>query len=66
MTKIVGLKEIKQILETIDPIPLIEEGFVAYSQGKVVVPPVGELIFELNKRSYDSKKLVICSQGVEN
>lgn len=46
MTKIVTLKEIKQILETIDPIPLIEEGFVAYSQGKVVVPPVGELIFE--------------------
>lgn len=46
MTKIVTLKEIKQILEIIDPIPLIEEGFVAYSQGKVVVPPVGELIFE--------------------
>lgn len=46
MTKIIGLSEIRQVLETLDPISLIEEGFVAYSQGKAVVPPVGELLFD--------------------
>jgi ornithine cyclodeaminase len=35
-----------EILKTIDPLKLIEEGFVAYSHGKVVVPPVGEMIFK--------------------
>jgi ornithine cyclodeaminase len=30
----------------LDVAQFIEDGFVAYSQGKVVVPPVGELIFE--------------------
>ena len=33
-------------MKNIDAIKIIEEGFVAYSQGKVVVPPVGEMIFE--------------------
>ena len=46
MTQIVRLPQIKEILKQIDPLTLIEEGFVAYSQGKVVVPPVGEMIFE--------------------
>ena len=46
MTEIVNLSQIKEALKTIDPIQAIEEGFVAYSQGKVVVPPVGEMIFE--------------------
>ena len=46
MIKIFDLDQIKKALETIDPIRNIEEGFVAYSEGKVVVPPVGELIFE--------------------
>lgn len=46
MTKIIGLNQIKEILKKIDPIQKIEEGFVAYSQGKVVVPPVGEMIFD--------------------
>ncbi|MHA2504355.1 MAG: ornithine cyclodeaminase family protein [Candidatus Kariarchaeaceae archaeon] len=46
MTKIISLKEIKDALKTIDVLPLIEEGFVAYSKGEVVVPPVGELLFE--------------------
>ncbi len=45
MTKIVNLDEIKIILEKINPIEIIEEGFVAYSQGKVEIPPVGEMIF---------------------
>lgn len=46
MTKIIKLSEIKQALEKLDPVSLIEAGFVAYSQGKAVVPPVGELIFD--------------------
>ncbi len=46
MVKVVKLEEIKQILQNIDPIELIEEGFIAYSKGKVVVPPVGEMIFD--------------------
>jgi len=46
MTEIVNLSQIKEALKNIDPIQAIEEGFVAYSQGKVVVPPVGEMIFE--------------------
>ncbi len=46
MTQIVNLNQIKETLKNIDPIQAIEQGFVAYSQGKVVVPPVGEMIFE--------------------
>ncbi len=49
MAVILSLAEIKDILSRIDPHRLIEdmaEGFVAYSQGKVVVPPVGELVFD--------------------
>ncbi len=46
MTKIIGLDQIKEILKNIDPIQEIEAGFIAYSQGKVVVPPIGELTFE--------------------
>ena len=43
------LDEIKRVLEKVDKrelLEVIEEGFVAYSQGKAVVPPVGELLFE--------------------
>ena len=50
MPAILNLGQIKEALKKIDPvqgiIKGIEEGFVAYSQGKVVVPPVGELIFD--------------------
>ncbi|MGD2246317.1 MAG: ornithine cyclodeaminase family protein [Candidatus Aminicenantes bacterium] len=46
MTKIFHLDQIHQVLDGIDPIQSIEEGFTAYSQGKVVVPPVGELLFK--------------------
>ena len=46
MTKIISLPEIRQVLKNLDPAALIEAGFVAYSQGKAVVPPVGELLFE--------------------
>jgi len=44
--KLLNLQEIKQYLESLDLIPLIEQGFVAYSQGKAVMPPVGELLIE--------------------
>ncbi len=44
--QIFNLKQIKSVMEQIDITSSIEEGFVAYSQGKVVVPPVGELVFE--------------------
>jgi ornithine cyclodeaminase/alanine dehydrogenase-like protein (mu-crystallin family) len=30
----------------IDLLPLIEEGFVADSEGRVVVPPVGEMVYD--------------------
>ena len=41
-----NLEQIKSVIKQVDFLPSIEEGFVAYSQGRVVVPPVGELIFE--------------------
>jgi ornithine cyclodeaminase len=50
MPAVLNLGQIKAALKQIDPvegiIQSIEEGFVAYSQGKVVVPPIGELVFE--------------------
>ncbi len=46
MPAVVSLAEIETAIGSLDPLPLIEEGFVAYSRGEVVVPPVGELIFE--------------------
>ena len=45
MTMVVDLPRIEEVLKGLDPIAAIEDGFVAYSQGRVVVPPVGELIF---------------------
>ena len=44
--KVFGLGDIKRVLPKIDLSPLIKEGFVAYSSGQAVVPPVGELVFE--------------------
>jgi len=43
--KIYSREQISKVIEKMeanDIINSIEEGFVAYSQGKVVVPPVGE------------------------
>jgi ornithine cyclodeaminase len=44
--KIITLDEIKEILLDLDLIPAIEAGFMAYSAGRAVVPPVGELLLE--------------------
>lgn len=43
--RIIGLEEIRGALEGVDLLPGIERAFVAYSTGRAVVPPVGELLF---------------------
>jgi ornithine cyclodeaminase len=43
--QIIGIDRIKEAVKTLDIIPSIAAGFVAYSEGKTVVPPVGELLF---------------------
>ena len=44
--KVLTLDQIKEALPSVDLMADIEAGFVAYSQGRAVVPPVGELIME--------------------
>ena len=44
--RLISLEQIKGVLPAIDVAKYVEEGFVAYSSGRVVVPPVGELIFD--------------------
>ena len=44
--KVISLDQIKEVLPSIDLVSEIEKGFVAYSQKKAVVPPVGELLLE--------------------
>jgi ornithine cyclodeaminase len=46
MENMVTLETIREIVPSLDLVGLMEEGFVAYSAGRCVVPPVGELIFE--------------------
>lgn len=46
MTQIFRLEEIKQALDPQAVIEAVAQGFVLYSQGQVVVPPVGHLAFE--------------------
>ena len=45
MTKVIPLDQILEALPDIDVIGEIERGFIALSEGKVEVPPVGELLF---------------------
>lgn len=44
--KILNLEQIKAVLPALDLMQEIEAGFVAYSEGRAVVPPVGELIMQ--------------------
>ena len=44
--QLVTLSQIKEILPTLDLLPALEAGFVAYSADNAVVPPVGELLLE--------------------
>ncbi len=46
MAEIINLEQIKQALQKIDLLQIIESGFAAYSRGDVIVPPVGELVFD--------------------
>jgi ornithine cyclodeaminase len=46
MNRFYNLTQIKAVLEKIQPIQEIEKGFIAYSQGKAEIPPVGEMIFK--------------------
>jgi ornithine cyclodeaminase len=46
MTEIITIARIRKVLPRVDLVEIIEEGFAAYSRGEVVVPPVGELLFE--------------------
>lgn len=45
-TRIAYLDEIKRVLPSIDLLSAVEQGFAAYSAGRAVVPPVGELLLE--------------------
>lgn len=49
MTKIITLEDIKPIINQIDLIQAMEQGFKAYSNGTAVIPPVGELLFDQPK-----------------
>jgi len=46
MSRFYDLTQIKEVLRKLDPIREIEEGFIAYSEGKTEIPPVGELLFK--------------------
>jgi ornithine cyclodeaminase/alanine dehydrogenase-like protein (mu-crystallin family) len=46
VTPVFYADQIKKTIDKLDVTKHLEEGFVAYSQNRVVVPPVGELIFE--------------------
>ena len=46
MTRVLTWPEIESALEGVDLVAAMEEAFVAYSEGRAVVPPVGELILE--------------------
>lgn len=46
MPAIIKLKEITSIVNNIDVTTAMKEGFIEYSNGNSVVPPVGELLFD--------------------
>lgn len=46
MATIIQKEEILKIVQSVDVVSLMEKGFIDYSNGLTVVPPVGELIFE--------------------
>jgi len=46
MTTIINIEQIKSIIGKIDLVAAMENGFIEYSNGNAVVPPVGELILE--------------------
>jgi ornithine cyclodeaminase len=49
MTKVIDFEQIKEIVKHIDLVDAMEQGFIQYSNGNTVVPPVGELLFDQPK-----------------
>ena len=45
VTEVFKINEILDALEGIDVVAVIAEGFKALSQGKVDIPPIGEMLF---------------------
>lgn len=48
MAIVINQEEILSIVKDIDVVAAMEKGFIEYSNGNSVVPPVGELLFEKN------------------
>jgi ornithine cyclodeaminase len=46
MKETIRVEALRRAVPMLDLVSLMEEGFVAYSEGRAVVPPVGEMIFE--------------------
>jgi ornithine cyclodeaminase len=46
MTTVINLEQIESIVKDVDLVAAMEQGFIQYSNGNTVVPPVGELLFE--------------------
>ena len=46
MVTIINQKDILSVVKDIDVVAAMEEGFIKYSNGKAVIPPVGELLFD--------------------
>ena len=46
MSVVINLEQIKNIVKEVDLISAMEQGFIQYSNGNTVVPPVGELLFD--------------------
>ena len=44
--RVIDIETIRRVLPDIDLMSGIEAGFAAYSEGRAVVPPVGELLFD--------------------
>ncbi len=44
--QLITLETIQSVLPQIDVFQAIKQGFIAYSKGEAVIPPVGELLFE--------------------
>ncbi len=49
MATVIDLDQIKTLVTDLDVVAAMEEGFIQYSNGNTVVPPVGELLFEKPK-----------------
>ena len=46
MATIISKEEILSIVDSVDVVAAMEEGFIKYSKGETIVPPIGELIFD--------------------